>query len=113
MEAHEVIFRWDGRVLVDKVLDDEKISKEKRGRYFMYKRTDPDLGLPQNDMSKTDKCESIYGDAFVFRLEGSGFSKSERARYAKMGSPRDKEEATAIILALCSRKDEIDASRDG
>lgn len=113
METKGVNFRWDRRVLVDKILDDEKISEEKKGRYFMYRCTDADLGLPQNETFTRLKCPRIYGDAFIFRQEGPGFSESGRARFAEMGSARDYEEANSIIFALCYRKDEIDTSREG
>lgn len=112
MEANEVVFCWDRRVLVDKVFDGKKISEENRGRYFMYKCTDPDLGLPVNETFTKLSCPRIYGDVFVFRLKESDFSESGGARYAKMGSARDSKEANTIIFALCFREDEIIASWD-
>lgn len=113
METKGVVFHWDGRILIDKVPNNEKICEEKRGRYFMYKCTDPDLELPENEAFTNLRCQCIYGGAFIFRLEGSGLRESGTARYAEMGSARDYEEANSIIFALCFRKDEIDASRDG
>lgn len=94
METKGVVFRWDGRILIDKVPDDEKISEEKRGLYFMYKCTDQDLELPENETFTNLECQCTYGGAFIFRLEGSSFSASGTARYAKMGSARDYEEAS-------------------
>ena len=100
MDFKGALFRWDHRHLVDKLFNDQELSKKKRGRYFMYKCTDPGLGLPKNQTFAKLKCPCIYGDAFIFKLEKQEFSKSGRARYAKMGSARDFVEANMIILGL-------------
>ena len=107
VETKGVVFRWDGRILVDKVPDDEKISEEKRGRYFMYKCTNPDLELPENETFTNLECQCMYRDAFIFRQEGSSISESETARYAEMGSARDYEEANLnhICIMLQERRD--------
>lgn len=103
MDFKGAVFRWDHRKLVDMLLDDEELSKKKRARYFMYKCTDSEVGLPTNQTFKKLKCPRIYGDAFIFKLEEPEFSESGRARYAKMGSAHDFFEANMIIFGLAWR----------
>ena len=103
MDFKGAVFRWDHRKLVDRVFGDQELSKKKRGRYFMYKCTNPEAGLPTNQTFSKLPCPRIYGDAFIFKLEEPEFSKWGRARYAKMGSARDFFEANMIIFGLAWR----------
>ncbi|KAM0800327.1 hypothetical protein BDR22DRAFT_821809 [Usnea florida] len=85
------LFNWDHRGLYELAIP-EKLVPEGfggwEGCYLMYKCGDSDSGLPFNRyfVGNSDIRVGVYGDAFLFKINGPECDQSGEATFAKLGS---------------------------
>ena len=85
------LFNWDHRGLYQIVITESYVQegfKGWEGCYLMYKCGDLDSGLPFNRylVGIRDTRVRVYGDAFLFKINGPECDQSGEATFAKLGS---------------------------
>lgn len=98
------VFRWDHRMLVEEVVI-ENVTEKRKGRYYMYKCTDPSLGLPANRLFVEQYGCSVYGDAFIFMLKESEPDGSGGLSPAKMDWQIDWYDIRFFFAPLAKKRD--------
>ena len=82
------VFNWDHRGLYQLVVPESRVPKEFKGWegcYLMYKCGYPDSDLPFNRYFVGNLNRHVYGDAFLFKINGPECDQSGEATFEKLG----------------------------
>lgn len=102
-------FKWHHRILAEEVVV-SGVAEKRKGRYYMYKCTDPGLGLPENRLFYVKYGCTAYGDAFIFILKESE-SESGKLEPAEMDWLIDWYDIRFFLARLAKQRDPPSWSR--